>query len=182
MGGCGVGPRDTGMTMAPAPAADADGPAITHSTSWVQALLWGFETAMAQGARRITVVDAGFAGWPLGDEALLASLAGWLRLPMRRLVLLAASYDTVPREHPRFNKWRAPWSHAMEAWQAPPEMSANLPSLLLGDDGTVVHLVDAEHWRGRAQVSRRAAHVWQQKLDVVLQRSERAWPVNTLGL
>jgi len=170
------------MTTTSGTARDTDGPAITTSASWVAALRWGLDTAIAQGARRITVVDMGFAGWPLGDEAWLSALTGWLRLPGRRLVLLATGYDLVPREHPRFNTWRAPWSHAIEAWQAPVEMSAHLPSLLLGDDGTVVHLVDAEHWRGRAQVSRRAALIWQQKLDVVLQRSERALPVNTLGL
>jgi hypothetical protein len=48
--------------------------------------------------------------------------------------------------------------HAIDAWQAPPEMAAELPSLLLGDDGTVVQLIDAEHWRGRAQVNARTAY------------------------
>jgi hypothetical protein len=113
---------------------------------------------------------------------VLTSLATWLRLPMRRLVLLAARYDTVPREHARFNAWRRPWVHAIEPWQAPAEMAAELPSLLLGDEGTTVHLIDAEHWRGRARVDGRGAHIWQQRLDVVLQRSERAFAVNTLGL
>lgn len=160
----------------------AGGPAIDSNATWAAALRWGFESAMTQGARCIACVDSGFTGWPLNDEALLSALAAWLRLPMRRLVMLAASYDHVPREHPRFNAWRSHWSHAIEHWQAPPEMAADLPCLLLGDQGTVVHLIDAEHWRGRAEVSRRAAHIWQEKLDVVLQRSERTFAVNTLGL
>ncbi len=168
----------TGMTGATA----ADGPTIDSSASWAAALRWGFERAIAQDARRITCVAPGFAGWPLDDEAVLTSLATWLRLPMRRLVLLAARYDTVPREHARFNAWRRPWVHAIEPWQAPAEMAAELPSLLLGDEGTTVHLIDAEHWRGRARVDGRGAHIWQQRLDVVLQRSERAFAVNTLGL
>jgi hypothetical protein len=132
--------------------------------------------------RRITWVDSSFASWPLDDPALLGPLIPWLRLPLRRLVLLAASYDGVPREHPRFNTWRRPWVHAIDAWQAPPEMAADLPSLLL-DDGTVVQLIDAEHWRGRAQVNLRVRPMWlQQQIDVVLQRAEPAFPVNTLGL
>ena len=158
------------------------GPVIDSSASWAQALRWGFESAISQGARCITCVDSGFSGWPLNDEDLLTALAAWLRLPMRRLVMLAASYDKVPREHPRFNGWRGHWSHAIEPWQAPLEMATDLPCLLLGDQGTVVHLIDAEHWRGRAEISRRAAHIWQERLDVVLQRSERSFAVNTLGL
>jgi hypothetical protein len=164
------------------PAPGADGPAINSSASWVAALRWGMETAMAQGARRITWVDTSFASWPLDDLAQLGPLIPWLRLPLRRLVLLAAGYGGVPREHPRFNTWRRPWVHAIDAWQAPPELAAELPSLLLGDDGTVVQLFDAEHWRGRAQVNARTAYNLQQQIDVVLQRAEPAFPVNTLGL
>ena len=157
-------------------------PVIDSRAAYRAALLWGFDTAIAQGARTITCVDADFVEWPLGDPALLAQLTGWLRLPQRNLVLLAAGYDEVPRQHPRFNAWRRDWTHAMQAWQAPPEMAATLPSLLLDDRSLSVHLVDATHWRGSARLDLRSAHLWHERVDTVLQRSERAFAANTLGL
>lgn len=178
MGGGGLGARGVAVSGA----APVDGPAIDSSRTWAAALRWGFDRALTQDARRITCVDADFGAWPWNDEALLDAIAGWLRLPMRRLVLLAAGYDAVPRQHPRFNAWRRNWGHAMDAWQAPAEMAADLPGLLLGDQGTVVHLIDAEHWRGRARVDVRTAHIWQERVDVVLQRSERSFAVKPLGL
>jgi hypothetical protein len=157
-------------------------PRIDSRPAFVAALRWGFETAIEQGARQLLCVDARFAEWPLDDPSLLQSLAIWLRLPQRRLVLLAASFDEVPQRHPRFNVWRRDWVHAMACWQAPEELAADLPTLLLDDQSLSVHLIDAEHWRGRAQIDGRAARLWRDRIDVVLQRSAPTFPVNTLGL
>ncbi len=157
-------------------------PVIDTRESFVAALRWGFDTAIAKGARAITAVDASFDEWPLDDPALLQALTAWLRLPQRGLVLLAASFDEVPRRHPRFNDWRREWAHALQCYQAPEELAAGLPTVLLDDRALSVHLVDAEHWRGRASLDMRAAHLWREQIDVVLQRSASAFPVNTLGL
>jgi hypothetical protein len=43
-------------------------------------------------------------------------------------------------------------------------------------------LIDSEHWRGRAALDVRTRVLWAEKIDVVLQRSELAFAVNTLGL
>src|SRR5688572_24013170 len=77
-------------------------PTIDSRGSFIAALKWGFRTAMAQRARRIVCVDGELVLWPLDDEELLRSLTTWLRLPQRRLVLLARSYDELPRSCPRF--------------------------------------------------------------------------------
>jgi hypothetical protein len=156
-------------------------PRIDSRLAFAAALNWGFETAIAQGARCITCADPGFADWPLGDAALLQQLTTWLRLPQRRVLLLAARYDEMPSRQPRFTAWRRDWAHAVLAWQAPPELAAGLPSLLLDDSALTVHLVDAIHWRGRAALDRRVAQHWREQIDVVLQRSEPAFAVNTLG-
>lgn len=161
---------------APAP------PVIDSRLGWQQALLWGFFTAIAQGARRIVAVDPDFADWPLDDAALLQGLTGWLRLPQRRLVLLAARFDALPARCPRFNAWRTPWAHAIEGWQVPEDLARDLPAVLCCDGEVSVQLIDALHWRGRAALDKRRARQWCEEIDVVLQRSERALAVRTLGL
>lgn len=157
-------------------------PLVDTRAGWQAALRWGFETAIQRGARRITCVDPDFETWPFDDPALLAALTAWLRLPQRRLVLLARRYDGVPRRLPRFTAWRRDFGHAVEPWQAPEELSPDLPSLLLDDGAVNVQLIDERHWRGRAALDPRAATLWRERIDVVLQRSAPAWPVATLGL
>jgi len=158
------------------------GPTIDSRAGFVDALRWGFRAAIEQRARRIVCVDGDFALWPLEDPQLLQDLTDWLRTPQRRLLLLARSYDELPRRSPRFNGWRASWSHAIEAWVAPAELAADLPTLLVSDTAVGVQLLDSVNWRGRAGADARTARQWLQEIDAILQRSERGWPVNTLGL
>ena len=157
-------------------------PRIDSREAFAAALRWGFEMAAADGARCITCVDANFELWPLDDPLLLQGLTAWLRLPMRRLVLLAARYDEVPQRQPRFTAWRRDWAHAILALKPPPELAQDLPTLLLDDHRLTVTLIDAVHWRGRAGLDPRARLLWQEKVDVILQRSEPAFAVTTLGL
>jgi hypothetical protein len=159
-----------------------DLPLIDSRAAWQAALRWGFETALQRGARRITCVDANFETWPLDDPALLQDLTAWLRLPLRRLVLLARGYDEVPRRFPRFTAWRRDFGHAVEPWQAPEELASDLPNLLLDDGPVGVQLVDEKHWRGRAAVDARSATLLRERTDVILQRSTPAFAVATLGL
>jgi hypothetical protein len=98
------------------------------------------------------------------------------------LVLLASDFDAVPRSLPRFNAWRRDWTHAIEAWQAPDEMAVVPPSMLVADRLLTVRLIDPAHWRGRASLDPLEAHVHSQEVDAVLQRCQRAFSVNVLGL
>lgn len=157
-------------------------PTIATRADFRTALIWGFQNAFAQGARRIVCCDPNFSDWPLDDPALLQGLTTWMQRPLRRLVLLARSYDELPRRCPRFTAWRTDWTHAMDAWLAPEELSHSLPMVLVSDGAVSVHLIDALHWRGRAELDERRARHWCEELDVVLQRSERGFSVNTLGL
>ena len=157
-------------------------PIIDTRESFSAALRWGFDAAVADGARCITCVDASFEHWPLEDPGLLQALTAWARLPQRRLVLLAARYDEVPRRQPRFTAWRRDWAHTVTALQAPQDFAVDLPTLLLDDRRLSVHLVDALNWRGRAATDPRTRLLWQEKIDVVLQRSEPGFAATTLGL
>ena len=156
-------------------------PTITSRAEFGAAVAWGVQTAAERGARRLWFSDPHFADWPLDDPALLASLTAWLRLPQRRLVLLAERYDEVVRWKPRFVAWRRHWAHAVEAW-TPQDLPADLPTWLLDDGPVCVAVADRLHWRGRCAVDAREARLRRQELDAVLQRSETAFPVNSLGL
>jgi hypothetical protein len=166
----------------PMPAAEESPPVIDSRAGFHAALRWGVERAVARGARRLTWVDPDFASWPLDDAALLDALAGWLRRPDRQLMLLAATFDEVPRRHPRFVAWRRPWGHLVHGWQAPEDMSAAVPTLLHDDGPVLVRLIDPTHWRGRAALDAREARLVRDEVDALLQRSERSFAANPLGL
>ncbi len=157
-------------------------PPIGSRAEYRAALRWGFTQAIAGGARQIVAVDRDFAEWPFEDPDLQAELAAWLRLPDRRLVLLATSYDEVVRRHPRFVAWRALWAHAIRAGSPPASDAVELPGLLVDDRDLSVHLIDPVHWRGRAALDARTAQAWRDRIDALLQRSETAFAVNQLGL
>lgn len=161
---------------------DKTPPSITSRSEFVAALHWGFEQALAAQARRIVCVDADFANWPLDDTALHGVLTNFLKLPQRKLVLLATHYDAMPRLHPRFVAWRAAWSHAIDAWSPQEGEAPELPTLLLDDKALCVQLHDAVHWRGRAALDARDARLLRDEVDALLQRSEAAFPVTSLGL
>lgn len=158
-------------------------PAIDGPEDFAPAVRWGFATALAEGARTITAVDTAFGeNWPWDDAPLLASLAGWLRLPQRRLVLLAAHYDEVPRLHPRFVQWRRDWAHAITPFVVPEELAHGLPTLLLDDRRVSVVRLDPVQGRGRASLEPRTRLHWHDRIDALLQRSSPGFPVTTLGL
>jgi hypothetical protein len=157
-------------------------PLIDSRAGFAAAIQWGFGRAAAGGARRIVCVDRDFAQWPLDDPALLDGLTAWLRRPQRELVLLASSFDEVPRRLPRFTVWRRYWTHGLSAWRAPADLDNQLPTLLLDDGALMVRLIDAVHWRGRVTVDAQAVRPYRDEIDAVLQRSEPAFAATQLGL
>ncbi len=170
--------NDTAATPAPA----ADPPPIDSRAAFVQALHWGFDAAIARQARQIVCIDRDFAHWPLDDSRLHAALVPWFRLPLRRLVLVAARFDEVPRRHPRFMGWRRDWAHAISPLSAPEELAASLPTLLLDDGPISVQLFDDQHWRGRAQRDARYAQALRLDADALMQRCSPDFAINVLGL
>jgi hypothetical protein len=158
-------------------------PVIAGPEDFAPAVGWAIRTAIAEGARTITAVDIAFGeNWPWDDAALRSALAGWLRLPQRRLVLLAANYDEVPRLHPQFVQWRRDWAHAISPFVAPEELAHTLPTAVFDDRRVSVARLDAVQGRGRASLELRTRLVWHEKVDALLQRSSPGFPVTTLGL
>lgn len=156
--------------------------AIDSRASFAAAVQWAVSLADARGARTLLMVDPDFAAWPLDEQVLLDVLAHWLARPMRRLVLLADSFDAVEARHARFAAWRAMRAHAVDTRVPAEGERIELPTLLLDDGPVILHLVDAVHWRGRAAHDAAQARAWRDRLDACVQRSAPAWPVRPLGL
>lgn len=133
-------------------------------------------------SRRLYWLDPDFSAWPLEDAALLDDLTRWLRLPQRRLLLLAHSYEQLARECPRFVHWRRDWAHAIDAWTPCDGVEVRLPTLALDDGKLCLQLHDKQLWRGRLVLDETAARPWRDEIDALLQRCEAAFAVRTLGL
>lgn len=157
-------------------------PAIESRADFAAALNWAFDHSIARQARRIVCVDPLFADWPLDAPALHEKLTAWLRLPQRRLVLLAQDFETLARCHPRFVAWRVAWSHAIEARRPQEDEAVELPTLFVDDADLSLHLVERRHWRGRVELDAGRARLWRDRIDVVLQRSAAAFAPDRLGL
>ena len=66
-----------------------------------QAVRDALQQAAREGWNEIIVCDANFADWPLGERAVAEALQAWSR-GGRRFVMLAMSYEGIPRWHARF--------------------------------------------------------------------------------
>jgi hypothetical protein len=137
--------------------------------------------ALAQRCRRLLLVDPRFEDWPLEDGRLIDALTSFVRLPERRVVLLAERFDDVARNCPRFVAWREVWNHCVDA-RRPGDDAVRLPTALLADRRAAVQVLDRERWRGRMRVDEPGVHRLGDELDAFAQRSEVTFAVRTLGL
>ena len=154
-------------------------PAVDSLASYHAALHWGVAQASARSARTLWCVDEDFADWPWNQPELLQALVPWLRLPQRRLVLVARQFDTLQRRHPRFVAWRADWAHAVDTW-APSE--GERPVLPADDGATLVHRLQAPDWRVSVVTDAARAQAARGEVQALLARCESAFPVKALGL
>jgi hypothetical protein len=159
---------------------DDRGATIDGRSDFTSALRGALARAMNAHERELCLVDPSFETWPLDDVALLSSLNAWARLPQRRLMLVAASYDGLPRRCPRFAEWRATFAHVVEAFVTEVE-SSQVPTLFLAGASSLM-LADRLRWRGHFLATDKEVADWREVVDVLLQRSEPGFGVNTLGL
>jgi len=143
---------------------------------------WSLQTALAREARTIYLADPDFTDWPLDAAGWIEPLTAWLKRPQRRLVMIASGFERIQQLHPRFNAWRPPFSHAIDARIPDPDLAVEWPTVLVDDGPVSMQLFDHTHWRGRAGVDARDAKACRELVDVLLQRSTPAWPVRPLGL
>lgn len=139
-----------------------------------------FHVAAVEGWREITVSDASFEDWPLGEREVCADLQAWAR-PGRSFVMLACGYDEVVRRHARFVAWRKAWSHLVDCRACRSADAQALPSALLGPVWALRRL-DVVHSHGMAGAEPdRRVHI-REALAEWLRKSAPAFPASVLGL
>lgn len=158
----------------------ARGAPIDGRSDFIDAVRRALAQALHTRARELCFVDPDFESWPLDDPALLATLAHWARLPDRRLLIVAGSFEAVPRRFARFTEWRGTWAHVVQAHVTEVEPS-QIPTLLLAGEASLM-LADRLRWRGHGLATDKEVADWREVVDVLLQRSEPGFGVNTLGL
>jgi hypothetical protein len=155
---------------------------ITTRTEFAVALRHVLQQAADDGTRELWLVDPDFESWPLDDPGLLDDLTRWARLPRRRAVMLAQSFDRVPLRQPRFTEWRRTWSHALECRALEEIDASEVPTLLLAGGGLGVQILDRRHCRGRWFRDDTTWRTWREVIDAISQRSESSFGATTLGL
>lgn len=127
--------------------------------------------------------DTDFSRWPIGDKAVVEALQqGVLTHARTHLTLLAASFDEVPRQHPRWVAWRFPWMHRVRCAQTLEEDASRLRPMLVWPGKVGLRLLDSTLGVGVWSTDPATLHGWQEEFDVILQRSTEAMPGTTLGL
>lgn len=155
-------------------------PPIDGRSDFVAGVHEAVRQAAQNGVHELFFVDADFNDWPLDDPTLLAELSSWAG-PQRRLWLIAHDFEALSRRHPRFVAWRRTWAHVMACRVAPELDRSELPCLLLAGDHSL-QLLDRQRLRGRWLSDADDQRTWREVVDAVLQRSQEAFPANTLGL
>ena len=136
--------------------------------------------AVREGWREITLADASFDDWPLGERAVDASLRAWSKAG-RRITLLAKNYADLQARHHRFVQWRRDWSHIIEARACPSADALEIPSGIWSP-GWVMQRLDVAHCVGHAgsEPARRVA--LRETLGEWLGKSTPSFAATTLGL
>lgn len=164
---------------------EAEGGRLDGWAAWALAVRALLSEAAAHPTD-LFLFDDDYTRWPLGEAGCVDSLEHWaLSGRARHLTLLARQWDAVPRQHPRWVRWRAPWGHRVSCKSLPEnEESAwqTLRPMMVLKDRLGIELLDTEH--GIGHWSRRPATLqeWWRSGDAISQRSVDALPVTTLGL
>ena len=145
------------------------------------AVLQAWTQALEARSRVLVLCDNTFADWPLGDVAGLQTLSALVRLPGRRLVLIARNYEPLRRRFPRFVAWRTTWSHAITALE-PIDDGVALPCALLADRTLALQVVSTDPWEGGWVTDRGRLQSLAEQVDAVQRRSQTAFPVQATGL
>jgi hypothetical protein len=136
--------------------------------------------AARDGWAQMVWSDASFYDWPLREKAVVESLHAWAR-GGRKLLLLARSFDSLPRYHPRFVQWRVTWDHLVECRVSKHSDATDFPSALWSPKWSMrrLDLVRSSGFAG-SDPQRRVA--LQEVLEEFKRHSSPGFPASVLGL
>lgn len=136
--------------------------------------------AAQQGWRELVISDASFEDWPLHERAVAESLQAWSRSG-RRLTMLAARYDAVVRNQPRFVTWRQRWDHIITCRLCRHRDPQDFPSAIWSPDWAMRRL-DLVRSTGVCSTAADRRTRIREELDELLANSTPGFPATTLGL
>lgn len=154
---------------------------ITSRSEFHDALKEAVAFVADKGCREVFIADPAFSDWPLSDRSVLENLSRWA-FTHRKLTVLAESFDEFPRRHPRWVEWRRQWAHVVECRAVDEADIGQLSGLFLAPGLITLRVLDAEHYRASLSFDPADGTRIRDALDALLQRSEEAFPVTTLGL
>ena len=154
---------------------------IASRSDFHTALREAFAEASSVGCHELLLCDSNFADWPLGERAVVESLAQWAA-SHRRLTLLAEDFAELSRRHPRWVEWRQTWAHVVHCRTNTELEAGQMPTILLAPGRFSVRLSDPVHHRGQRSHEPAEGLRCRELFDAVLQRSEEAVPASTTGL
>ncbi len=137
-------------------------------------------TAAREGWRSITLVDASFEDWPLGERAVVESLGAWSETG-RSFTILAKRFDTLVARHHRFVTWRGQWSHIIDARGVPSADAESFPSAIYSP-GWVLRRLDPVRSKGVAGPEAQRRVLLREEINEWLGKSSPGFAATTLGL
>ncbi|HVR49244.1 MAG TPA: hypothetical protein VMS38_05865 [Pseudorhodoferax sp.] len=140
----------------------------------------GLQAAAQQGWNQLTLADADFVDWPLGERAVVEALQAWAR-PGRRLRMLAVDYAELRRRHARFVQWRTLSSHLVDCHACKGVEPQDFPSVLWSPHWSLRRL-DVAHCRGWAGAEAERRLQTQELLAEWQRRATPAFAADVLGL
>lgn len=150
-------------------------------TAFQQLVRDALAAAAREGWQQITISDADFHDWPLGERAVVESLQAWARSG-RRFTMLARNYDEVVRRHARLVTWRRTWDHIVTCRTSAAADRLDIPSAIWSP-GWVLQRLDPDRCVGvtgsepeRRVLLRETLNEW------VRSKSAPGFPASVLGL
>jgi hypothetical protein len=158
-----------------------EGP-ITSRAEFQQAVRAFIAQAEAGKVRQMWWISPDFADWPLDEPIVIDALTHWARLPGAHLTWIGHDFERVRRTMPRLTRWRQNFSHVLKCWSPGEVHGSDLPTLLVADHQAAVRVLDLERVRGWVRCEGAEVQRAREEIDVILQRSNEAFPAVTLGL
>ena len=149
--------------------------------SFRQLLQRSFAAAAEGGWHELLLSDPDFADWPLGEPAVIESLHTWAQKTSGRCIILARSYEEIPRQHALFVRWRCQWQHRVECFEYPPDAAQEVPSLLWSPHWALQRVENVRGW-GISGAQARRLQLLRSSMDEWLARAVPGFPAVTLGL
>lgn len=168
------------MATESGPPASLESGRFVGREAFVRQLRDSLQGAAREGWSQLILCDAGFEDWPLNEKAVVESLQAWARSG-RMLTIVAAQYDGVVRQHPRFVNWRRTWGHIVESRICRQIDAVNFPTVLWSPHWAVQRL-DPVRGSGIAGAEPERIVQIREMLQELLKISTPGFPATTLGL